>query len=158
MHFGTTMAFGTLLASLVACQSEQVAVDYAKRTMGVTAGPELVFTRPVQQLLPVLNGARATSVNGRVGNELVFWGYQLENGDEAWLFACAPLDGVDCNARTRLICPAGNTRVVTQTSEDGMVRELDCQAVGQAGIGDLRPGCTDTQKLNPLLVGLAACN
>jgi hypothetical protein len=139
----------------------QTAAQTAKepeRTMGVSAGPELVFSQPVNAMLSQLNGAVATHENGRVGNELVFWGYRMEDGSESWLFACAPLEGVDCPTRTLKICPAGSTRIIVQTSEQGLVRELNCRVVGQAGIGDLRPGCSDIEKLNALLVGLAACH
>ena len=126
----------TAFVTLSACEFAPRTVDAPQRTMGVTAGPELVFDRPVQEVLPQLGGARATGQNGRVGNELVFWGYRLEDGNDAWFFACAPLEGINCTARSTQICPAGNTRVVTQIREQGLVRELNCQVVGQAGIGD----------------------
>jgi hypothetical protein len=55
-----------------------------------------VFSEPIDTLLPELEGATATGENGRVGPELVFWGYRLGDGRPAFLFACAPREGVNC--------------------------------------------------------------
>ena len=59
------------------------------------------------EILPELAGARATGVNGRVGNEFVFWGYQLDDGEQAWLYACALVDEVDCPQRRTEVCDEG---------------------------------------------------
>src|ERR1043165_9663545 len=67
-----------------------------KRQLGVRQGPEKVFDVPVTEIVPALAGAQPTGVNGRVGGELVFWGYALADGRKSNLFACALLADVDC--------------------------------------------------------------
>ena len=68
-----------------------VATAYSQeRAMGVRQKPDAVFSQPVEALVPELAGATATDENGRVGAELVFWGYRLGDGRTAFLFACAP--------------------------------------------------------------------
>ena len=126
------------------------------RTLNVSGGPERVFDQPVTEILPQLEGATATGVNGRVGNELVFWGYQLRDNSSAHLFACAQLDNVNCEARINAICPGGSQEV-TRTEVKGLVRYRDCSAVGIANVGDLSPNCNDRERNDSLLVGLAQC-
>jgi hypothetical protein len=133
------------------------AASEPERSMGVRGGPEQVFTRPVTELVPQLQGAVATNVNGRVGPELVFWGYRLSNGAAANLFGCALVDGVDCEARALQICANGSTRLQSSIVEPGNMVRRTCVPVGNAGVGDLRPGCTDNETTNDLLVGLVDC-
>ena len=127
-----------------------------ERSMNVTAGPELVFDRAVAEILPQLSTASPTGTNGRVGNELVFWGYRLQDNRQVNLFACAMLPDVDCEERIRLICPASGEELVRQ-EEAGKVRHLNCHIVGKAGVGDLLPNCEDREKSNDLLIGLMQC-
>ena len=51
--------------------------------MGLRQEPSTVFSEPVERLVPELEGATATGQNGRVGGELVFWGYKLRDGKRA---------------------------------------------------------------------------
>lgn len=146
-----------MLLVLIGCSAPQTATREPARTLGVTRGPELVFLQPVDSVVPLLAGATATGQNGRVGGELVFWSYRLTDGREVLLHACAPLEGVDCVARTRLICPAGEPQPVQQAELSGEVRHLHCRPVGQAAPGDLRPNCTDTEQQRPLQVGISSC-
>lgn len=124
--------------------------------MTVTGGPERVFDRPVADLLPELAGATATGENGRVGNELVFWGFRLADNRQANLFACALLENVDCESRLRAVCPAGG-RELSRATQRGLIRELDCKAVSIVGTGDLTPNCEDRENTSDLLVGLMEC-
>jgi hypothetical protein len=124
--------------------------------MGVTAGPDKVFAEPVERIMPLLAGASATGNNGRVGNELVFWEYRLADGGTANLFACANLPDVNCEGRLGRICP-GSGRELARAEQNGTIRELNCRAVGVAGVGDLRPGCEDDTQNSDLLVGLMQC-
>lgn len=126
------------------------------RQMGVSLGPSSVFNRPVAQILPQLESAAATGLNGRVGNEMVFWGYRLQNDTNANLFACALVDGVDCETRIDAVCPAGGEELARVTAP-GMVRHMQCRAVGFAAPGELRPNCDDDLESNDLLVGLMQC-
>ena len=128
-----------------------------QRTVGVRAGPELVFDRPLAEVLPQLADARPGAVNGRVGPELVFWSYILADGTDALFYACAEMEGVDCGKRAALICPAGSPQFLFRGNDAGTVRKLNCDAVAVAGVGDLRPACADTQFMNPLQLGLATC-
>jgi hypothetical protein len=127
-----------------------------ERSMNVTEGPELVFERAVAEILPQLSTASPTGANGRVGNELVFWGYRLQDDRQINLFACAKLPDVDCEERIRLICPATGEELFRQ-EEAGKVRHLNCHLVGKAGVGDLLPNCEDQEKSNDLLIGLMQC-
>ena len=52
-----------------------------ERQMNVSQGPDSVFNTDVSEIMPRLKGATATNENGRVGNELVFWGYRLADGE-----------------------------------------------------------------------------
>ena len=124
--------------------------------MNVSQGPETVFDRPVEQIILDLAGATATDENGRVGNELVFWGYRLADGRAAYLFACAIMKGVDCEARTQEIC-LGQTNVISTTQTAGDVRHMRCKEFSFVGVGDVRPGCVDRTSDQDLAVGLVQC-
>lgn len=133
------------------------AASAPERVMGVRAGPEEVFSRPVADIFPQLQSATATSVNGRVGPELVFWGYRTNTGAAINLFACAVIEGVDCEARAVNICRERNARIQQKIVERGNMVKRDCRAVGAVAPGDLHPGCTNNEIQNDLLVGLADC-
>ena len=77
--------------------------------MNVRQGPDTVFDRPPADILPALAGAAATGENGRVGTELVFWGYRQPDGQRVFFFACAQRPGFDCAARVPAICPTSTT-------------------------------------------------
>lgn len=144
---------------LVACVLAAVAADgfAQERRMGVQQPPEAVFDVPVDQVLPRLTGAERVGPNGRVGGELVFWGYRLADGTSAYFFVCALIEGVSCDARVRAICPSGTT-VLERGEHAGSVVHRRCQHVAVAVPGELRPGCTDELRETKLAVGLAACN
>lgn len=144
-----------LLASCVSPPETEQRIP--PRQMGVNVGPELVFDRPVEQIIPDLANAAASGENGRVGNELVFWGYQLADGNAAFFFACGMFDKVDCQGRIAAICPSSPSELISSQVTQGKVRHLDCKAIGTAGIGDLLPNCLDQQRSNDLLVGLVSC-
>jgi len=127
-----------------------------ERSMDVKQAADSVFTSPVASLLPELAGATATGENGRVGNELVFWGYKLGNGRPAFLFACAPKADVNCDERVPMICTA-RTNVMTTGSANGNVVRRQCRQFTVAQIGDLRPGCVDHLENVPLSIGLVSC-
>lgn len=131
--------------------------DEAERQMNVRQGPETVFDAAPEQIFTELAGATATGQNGRVGNELVFWGYRLGDGREAYLVACAMLDQVDCLERESRVCPAGSELLARGTSE-GLVREVSCRSIATAGTGEIRPGCSDTEAPQELAVSLLTCN
>jgi hypothetical protein len=131
-------------------------VGAQERKMDVKQAPDAVFTSPVASLLPELAGATATGENGRVGNELVFWGYKLGNGRPAFLFACAPKADVNCDERVPLICTA-RTNVLTTSSANGNIVRRQCRQLTVAQIGDVRPGCVDTLENVPLSIGLVSC-
>ena len=141
---------------LVGCYACTPIKRLPSRIMTVSIGPDKVFERPVEEVLPQLSNAVATNNNGRVGNELVFWEYQLVDGQLVNFFACAMLDDVDCEARLPVICPGGGQEL-NRTLESGVVRQLDCRAVGIGGVGDPRPNCTDDTIQNELLIGLMQC-
>jgi hypothetical protein len=147
------LIFGVLLIFCYACTPIE---RIPSRSMTVTIGPDKVFERPVDEVLPQLRNAVATNINGRVGNELVFWEYQLVDNRRVNLFACAMLDDVDCEARLSSICP-GSGQELTRIIESGVVRQLDCRAIGVGGVGDPRPNCTDDVIQNELLVGIMQC-
>jgi len=145
------------LLALFSCTACAPIKKASQRSMNVTGGPDRVFENSsVETLIPELAGASATGINGRVGNELVFWGYRLADEREANLYACAPLEGVDCESRISSICPARGEEIA-RYSRSGLVRHLDCQAVGIVGTGDLTPNCEDQETPNDLVVGLMQC-
>lgn len=129
----------------------------AERVMNVTQGPETVFAEPVATIWPALSAARATGENGRVGPELVFWGYEQPGGRRVFLFACAPSPTVDCASRVPTICPNGTTTVLEQGQSSGTVVRRECRVIAVAAPGDTRPGCDDHAESTPIAVGLVAC-
>lgn len=142
-------------AALIALLALRV-VGAQERSMDVKQAPESVFTSPVASLLPELAGATATGENGRVGNELVFWGYKLGDGRSAFLFACAPKADVNCDERVPMICTA-RTNVLTTGSANGNIVRRQCSELAAAQIGDVRPGCIDRLENVPLSIGLVSC-
>jgi hypothetical protein len=131
-------------------------VGAQERSMDVKQAADSVFTSPVASLLPELAGATATGENGRVGTELVFWGYKLGNGRAAFLFACAPKADVNCDDRVPMICVA-RTDVLATGSANGNIVRRQCREVSVAQIGDVRPGCVDKVENVPLSIGLVSC-
>jgi hypothetical protein len=141
-----------LLAALGVAAQEEV----PERTMNVRQGPESVFGKPAAEILPALVGATATGENGRVGRELVFWGYRQSDGRAVFLFACAPEANVDCMARVPAICPNGTTVLETGEASGNVVRRV-CRNVAVATPGDRRPGCADRLESITMAVGLVTC-
>lgn len=128
-----------------------------KPSMTVTSGPERVFDQPLSEILPELENAIPTGNNGRVGNELVFWSYQLEDNRQVNFYGCAVLDDVDCERRIRAICPTGGEDI-NRAVVPGDVRHLHCRSIGIVGVGDLLPNCDDHTQVSDLIVGLLQCN
>jgi len=126
------------------------------RQMNVQQGPESVFDRPPEVVLPSLAGATATGENGRVGSELVFWGFTQSDGRRVFLFACAERPDVACSLRLPAICPAVTT-VLEQGEASGNVVRRSCRNVATVGAGDLRPGCDDRVENTSMAVGLVTC-
>lgn len=127
-----------------------------KRNMNVSQGPEAVFDTDVTEVMPDLKGAVATKENGRVGNELVFWGYRLANGDSAYFYACANLEGVDCALRISAICPV-QTQVITQSDRSGQLSRFTCDAICEVRPGMVLPCCKESMESSPMVVGLVKC-
>jgi hypothetical protein len=125
------------------------------RQMNVTQGPETVFERSPTEFMPALAGAKRTDEAGRVGNEMVFWGYRQQGGEHLFLFACAEVEGVDCQERVLAICP--NAKVLTMQTASGNIVRRSCRAVAVASPGDTRPGCDDKEQMAPLSIGLVSC-
>jgi hypothetical protein len=127
-----------------------------KREMTVTVGPEAVFDKAIGKVMPALAGAKATHVNGRVGNEFVFWGYKLKDGSNVFFYACAPLSGVNCVVRRAAIC---DTPVkVLETAEDqGKIRRLNCRKMCAVDTPTSTPCCQDVQEVDALQLGLVKC-
>ena len=127
-----------------------------ERTMNVRQGPETVFDTDVAEILPQLKGATATQENGRIGNELVFWGYRQASGDPVYLYACAPLEGVDCLRRSKVICPV-DTQVISQSDRSGQISRIQCAAVCDVRSVEVLPCCRESVEQNPLMVGVVKC-
>lgn len=127
-----------------------------ERELGVRQPPEAVFDLPVHEVMPRLTGASATGENGRVGGELVFWGYRLADGTQVYFFACAMLYGVNCDERASAICPT-RTIVLERGRHAGQAVHRRCQDVAIAAPGDIRPGCTSNTYEADLAVGLVTC-
>ena len=144
------------LVFLVFCVSCTPIEKTPIRSMTVTGGPERVFDRPLGDILPQLRHARPTGINGRVGNELVFWGYQLQDDQKLNFYGCAQLHNVDCDERMHAICPDGG-KEIARAIEPGGVRHVNCRAIGIVGTGDLLPNCQDEMQTNDVLVGLMQC-
>jgi len=147
-----TVGSSTALLAMLAI----TAVGATERTMDVKQAPESVFTSPVASLMPELAGATATGENGRVGRELVFWGYTLGNGRQAYLFACVPTADVNCDERVPMICTT-RTNVLSMGSANGNVLRRHCRAMTVAQSGDVRPGCVDKLENMPLSIGVVSC-
>lgn len=143
------------IASLLVANVWTVAAP-AEREMNVQQGPEAVFSVPVASIFPVLESAEATGQNGRVGDELVFWGYRLGDGREVELVACAEAADVDCAARERQVCASGMESLARTTAE-GLVRRRHCTRVATVAPGELHPGCTDRDTHRDLVVSLVQC-
>lgn len=151
--------FGAISAALLAAAqlaSVGAQEEIPERRMNVTQGPETVFARPPGEVLPTLAGAEATGENGRIGTELVFWGYRLRDGRPAFFFACAP--EVDCTARVPAICPAARTTVLETGEASGNVVRRACKNIAVVSPGDVRPGCEDRVESTSMAVGLVTCN
>jgi hypothetical protein len=143
----------TLGAVLGAWAQEEIPA----RQMNVQQGPETVFDRPPAEILPALAGATATGENGRVGAELVFWGYQQRDGRRVFFFACAREPDLDCAARTLAICPT-TTTVLETTEASGTAVRRSCRTFSVSAPGNLRPGCDDRLDGSAsLAVGLVSC-
>ena len=127
-----------------------------ERQMNVRQGPETVFDRPPSEILPALAGATATGENGRVGTELVFWGYRHSDGRRVFFFACAPRPDFDCAARVPAICPTVTTVLATSAASGTTVRR-NCRTFSVTAPGELRPGCDDRVQSADLAVGLVSC-
>lgn len=128
-----------------------------EREMNVRQGPDSVFGNDVAEIMPQLKGATATNENGRIGNELVFWGYRLANNEPVYFYACANLEGVDCARRSNAICPV-KTKVIAQSDRSGRISRFKCDAICSVhppnGVSTC---CRETVEDNPLVVGLVSC-
>ncbi|HEY0963925.1 MAG TPA: hypothetical protein VGE69_16365 [Pseudomonadales bacterium] len=150
-----------LVLACAACESITVPPPVAgepERIESRIGGPDRVFERPVAEMVPVLQDARQAGPTGRVGYELVFWGYELAGGDRATLVACAILPDVDCEARRARVCESGTAATLFTGEQGGAVRFRNCQAVGIAQPGDLTPNCTETEQTQPIQIHLLRCN
>jgi len=148
----------TFLLGAAVTESGAAQQEHFVRQMGLRHSPDQVFDRPVEQILPVLADAKRTRANGRVGYELAFWGYELKDGRDVSLFACALVPNVDCAARVEAICPRGGSRVLEQQETKGKVVHRKCQAVATGTSSSVQPGCDDTlNDAGDLLVGLVSC-
>jgi hypothetical protein len=132
------------------------ASEEAEREMNLREGPDSVFAVPVEALFPLLEGAEATGRNGRVGGELVFWGYRLSDGRDVALVACAMRSNVDCAAREAKVCPVTGALLARSTAE-GLVNRRTCRSISFAAPGDIRPGCIDRDDHEELAVSLLQC-
>jgi len=130
--------------------------DIPERQMNVRQGPEAVFDRPPADILPALAGAKATGENGRVGPELVFWGFEQTDGRRVFFFACALRPEFDCATRVPAICPVTTTVLQTRETSGTMVRR-NCRNVSMVGAGEVRPGCDDRSATASMAVGLVSC-
>ena len=143
-----------LCCALGAAGQDQVEIP--QREMSVKQGPETVFDRPPAEILPALAGAKATGENGRVGRELVFWGYEYDDGRRVFFFACAKRPDFDCATRVPAICPATTTVLETRDASGTTVRR-SCRNVATVSPGDIRPGCAEQTESATLAVGLVSC-
>src|SRR4051812_41863097 len=145
-----------LVVALCAAAFAALGKEPIKRQLGVRQGPEKVFDVPVADIVPALASAKPTGVNGRVGGELVFWGYNLADGRKTNLFACALVADVDCAARVHAVCPAGVKQQESREVSGKMVHRV-CRPVATAQPSAARPGCDDDENAANLLVGLVEC-
>jgi hypothetical protein len=144
------------LVTLVSAVMLMAAARAQERRMDVTHKPDTVFSQPVDQVMPALAGATPTNENGRVGGELVFWGYKLADGRPVVLFACAGSETVNCDERVQMIC-LDRTTVLSSNAGGGNIVRRQCRAMALANPGDTRPGCVDKEETVPLAVGLVSC-
>ena len=145
------IAIGLLIGAFTAAAADVPLVP----EMTVTQGPETVFSRPPAEIFPELAGAQRTKEAGRVGNEMVFWGYQQKSGARVFLFACAQVGDVDCEQRANLVC--ATVKVLDMRMETGNIVRRSCRAFAVTGAGDTRPGCNDREEMAPLAIGLVTC-
>lgn len=147
----TVIGICLLVVGSAAAAAEQPLV----RQMNVTLGPETVFSQAPTDIFPALAGAQRTQEAGRVGNEMVFWGYHQKNGGRVFLFACAQVADVDCQQRAQAVCP--NVKVLDMQMANGNVVRRTCRTVTATAPGDVRPGCDDHVEPTPLAIGLLSC-
>jgi hypothetical protein len=145
-----------ILLATFSLATDVAAGDDATREMSLREGPDSVFDVSVETLFPALEGAQATGRNGRVGNELVFWGYRLDDDRDVALVACAMLPDVDCTAREKKVCP-GASELLARSTAQGLVRRRTCRAIALAAPGDVRPGCVDRNDRQELAISLLQC-
>lgn len=143
-------------ATLGAVLGAQAQEAIPARQMNVRQGPETVFDRPPAEILPALAGATATGENGRVGTELVFWGYEQRDGRRVFFFACAQGPNLDCATRVPAICPTTGALLATSEASGTAVRR-NCRTFSVSAPGDLHPGCDDRLHDAELAVGLVSC-
>jgi hypothetical protein len=123
----------------------------------VSQGPESVFTQPVSSLFPELSGAARTQDSGKVGDELVYWGYKLADGSSVMLYACAIKDGIDCNERVNGICGTQATSGQSLRTT-GRVTHYECKKSCQPELeNSARTCCTRTIAPGPVQAGLVSC-
>ena len=146
----------TFVVALCVAAGAAFGAEPIERRMGVRQGPNMVFDAPVAEIVPALAGAKPTRVNGRVGGELVFWGYNLTDGRNVNLFACALLHDVDCMTRVQSVCVSG-TKVLESREVPGKMVHRVCRPVATSMPGSVRPGCDDAENQATLLVGLVEC-
>ncbi len=123
--------------------------------MNVKLGPETVFLQAPTELFPALAGAQRTEEAGRVGNEMVFWGYHQKSGARVFLFACAQVAEVDCQQRAQAVC--SNVKVLDMQMASGNVVRRTCRTMATTAPGDVRPGCDDRVEPTPLAIGVLSC-
>lgn len=148
-----------LVVVLSLCYAVGIAaqIEAPAREMTVRQGPETVFEQTPAEILPALAGATPTGENGRVGNELVFWGFRRADGARVFFFACARQPDFDCATRVPAICPTTTTVLETRDTSGTMVRR-SCRNFSVASPGDLRPGCDDHLETEATMaVGLVSC-
>jgi hypothetical protein len=145
----TLFVVATLAAGLVAAAEPLVP------QMNVRQGPETVFSTAPAEIFPALAGAARTQEAGRVGNEMVFWGYEQKGGARLYLFACAESGEINCQQRVEAVCP--NVKVLDMQTASGNVVRRSCHFVSSSGPGDVRPGCDDHTEMAPLSIGLLSC-
>lgn len=150
----TRLALGAaVLGAVLGAGAQQ---ETPARQMNVRQGPEAVFDRPPAEILPALAGATATGENGRVGNELVFWGYEQRDGRRVFFYACAEAPGLDCATRATAIGPTTTAVLATSAASGNTVRR-QCRSVAVTSPGVVRPGCDDRLRNAELAVGLVSC-
>lgn len=141
----------------VVCLCAVGAAGAQQREMNVRQGPETIFDRPVAEIMTELSGAEATGENGRVGNELAFWGYKLADDRQVFFFACAMIRSIDCDRRTRSVC-LGDSTLIRSAQVRGKIRHVNCPPVSFVAVGDVRRGCAENDVDSDLAVGLIQCN